>query len=80
MSSIQEARADERKPAKYNGQRGEPFRTFKREAMVYARGRFAKDDQFSYHSAYIGMDQGGVRPPRSKERPTISTVVVENVS
>ena len=39
----------------FKGDRGEPFRTFKRDFLVDARGQFAKDDQFSYHTAYIGM-------------------------
>ena len=59
MPPNQEARNEDRKVAPFTGDRGEPFRTFKRDFLVFARGKFAKDDQFSFHSAFIGMDQGG---------------------
>lgn len=60
MPPNQEARSEDRKVAPFTGDRGEPFRTFKRDFLVFARGKFAKDDQYSYHTAFTGTDQGGV--------------------
>ena len=35
------------------------FRQFKRDFFALARGRFAKDDRYSFFQAYIRMDEGG---------------------
>ena len=43
----------------YDGTRGVAFRQFKRDFFALARGRFAKDDRYSFFQAYIRMDEGG---------------------
>ena len=48
-----------RKFLRYNGTRGAPFRTFKRDFLTRARGRFGKDDRHSFYLAFMRMDEGG---------------------
>ena len=43
----------------HDGARGPTFRAFKRDFLAVARGRFAKDDRFSFHEAYLRVDEGG---------------------
>ena len=49
---------DHRKPT-HDGSRGVAFRTFRRDFLALARGRFAKDDRYSYYQAFLRMDEGG---------------------
>ena len=35
------------------------WRTFRRDLLAKARGKFAKDDRYSYASVYLKMDEGG---------------------
>ena len=44
----------------YDGSRGPLFRTFKRDFFARARGRFAKDDRYSYYEAYIRTDEAAL--------------------
>ena len=60
----------------FKGDRGEPFRTFKRDFLVDARGQFAKDDQFSYHTAYVlGRGLGGGWTQRGLDTEGLSNPV-----
>ena len=43
----------------YDGRRGEAFRAFRRDILAIARGKFAKDDRYSYYQAFMRMDEGG---------------------
>ena len=43
----------------HDGTRGPTFRTFKRDFLTIARGKFAKDDRFSFYQAYMRTDEGG---------------------
>ena len=49
---------DRRYPT-HDGSRGEAFRSYSRDFLAFARGKFAKDDRYSYHSAYHRKDEGG---------------------
>ena len=49
---------DHRKPT-HDGSRGVAFRTFRRDFLALARGRFAKDDRYSYYQAFLRIDEGG---------------------
>ena len=40
----------------YNCDRGPAFRTFKRDFFALARGRFAKDDRYSFFQAWLALD------------------------
>ena len=44
---------------RYDGSRGPKWRTFRRDFMQLAQGKYCKDDRFSYKSAYLKMDEGG---------------------
>ena len=50
---------DDYKRLAYDGSRGPLFRTFKRDLFARARGRFSKDDRYSYYQAYTRTDEGG---------------------
>ena len=43
----------------YNGERGAPWREFRRDVMATARGKFSKDDKTSWLKTLIKMDEGG---------------------
>ena len=46
----------------YDGTRGPKWRAFRRDFMQKARGRYAKDDRFSFKTAYLKLDEGGTAP------------------
>ena len=43
----------------HDGARGETFRSFKRDFLTIARGKFSKDDRSSWHSTFMRLDEGG---------------------
>ena len=50
---------DDRRHPTHDGTRGQGFRAFRRDFMALARGKFSKDDRYSFHSAYHRRDEGG---------------------
>ena len=44
---------------KWDGVRGETWRVASRDIKAYFRGRFAKDDRYSFHKIIHGLDAGG---------------------
>ena len=50
------------KMPQYSGKRGAEWREFKRQLIVFSSGKFAKDDKYSYLTAYTGKDDGGTAP------------------
>ena len=57
--SNRDQNANESEKLTYHGRRGPEFRTFKRDFMAIARGRFSKDDRFSFHAVFHRRDEGG---------------------
>ena len=45
--------------AKYDGTRGDEWRTFKRDARAVLAGKFSKDDRCSWLKVIMKMDEGG---------------------
>jgi hypothetical protein len=43
----------------HDGTRGQTFRAFRRDFVALARGKFSKDDRYSFHSAFHRLDEGG---------------------
>ena len=39
----------------FSCERGGPWRKFKRDFLAVARGKFAKDDRYSFRTAYEGI-------------------------
>ena len=49
---------DPRHPT-HDGSRGVAFRKYKRDFFAVARGRFSKDDRYSWQLCYMRKDEGG---------------------
>ena len=49
---------DPRRPT-HDGSRGPAFRTYKRDFLTFARGKFSKDDRHSWYTAFTRRDEGG---------------------
>ena len=46
----------------YNGERGPAWRKYRRDMLSTARGKFSKNDKYSFKQAMLGTDEGGVDP------------------
>ena len=46
----------------YQGERGPAWRKYRRDMLSTARGKFSKNDKFSFKQAMLGTDEGGVDP------------------
>ena len=58
MSTTDDSRDHVREP-KHDGTKGPAFRLFKRTFLNIARGKFCKDDQWSFFTCYMRTDEGG---------------------
>ena len=69
----------ERGRVSYNGERGGAFRKYKRDFLSLARGRFAKDDRYSFMTAFLRTDEGGTGQgaPAMGSKPCHSTEVIK---
>ena len=52
-------RDSERFRPTHDGSRGPAFRDFKSDFLTFSRTKFAKDDRYSFYTAYKRMDEGG---------------------
>ena len=50
---------DDRHKLKYDCKRGPAFRKFRRDFLTVARGKFSKDDRYSFYKTYMRLDEGG---------------------
>ena len=46
----------------HDGTRGVSFRKYKRDFFAVARGRFSKDDRYSWQTCFTKTDEGGTGP------------------
>lgn len=46
----------------YNGERGPAWRKYRRDMLSTARGKFSKNDKYSFKQAMLGTDEGGTDP------------------
>ena len=53
MSSANEEDDDDNRLKPYKGERGGTFRTFRRDFLAQARGKFSKDDRFSFKEIFL---------------------------
>ena len=61
--SADDAHGDgDRARPKHDGSRGASFRSYKRDFLTTSRGKFAKDDRYAFHKAYLRIDEGGTGP------------------
>ena len=59
LSRIMESEEHHRADVEIDGTRGTAFRTQKRDFLNIARGKFSKDDRYSWLTCFMGMDEGG---------------------
>ena len=46
----------------YQGERGPAWRKYRRDMLSTARGKFSKNDKYSFKQAMLGTDEGGADP------------------
>ena len=46
----------------YLGERGPAWRKYRRDMLSTARGKFSKNDKYTFKQAMLGTDEGGTDP------------------